>query len=103
VDTITVEDVEKIHKIKISLEGLAGRLATPILSADPKKLKALEKLSKEMGSLFKKGDTEAYAKNTDNITIKEEARRWRLQKSLRSLSYIRSSRMWMVSLNTLRS
>ena len=66
VNPITLEDVEQLYPIRISLEGLAGRLATPIISGDPKKLKVLEKLCKEMERLFKKGDIEAYiAKNNE--------------------------------------
>ncbi len=64
VNPITLEDVEQLYPIRISLEGLAGKMATPIISGDPKKLKALEKLCKEMERLFRKGDIEAYiAKN----------------------------------------
>ena len=35
-----MEDMEKIYTIMINLDSLAGRLATPFLSKDPKKLKS---------------------------------------------------------------
>jgi GntR family transcriptional repressor for pyruvate dehydrogenase complex len=55
-----------LYTVRISLEGLAGRLATPVISGDPQKLKALEKLCREMEALFRKGDIEAYiAKNNE--------------------------------------
>lgn len=60
VNTITIEDIEQLYTIRISLEGLAGRLATPVISGDPQKLKALEKLCRDMETLFRKGDIEAY-------------------------------------------
>jgi len=60
VNTITIEDVDKLYIIKISLEGLAGRLATPTISGDFKKLKILEKLCIEMEALLRKRDIETY-------------------------------------------
>ena len=66
VNSISIEDVDQIYTIKIYLEGLAGNLATPIISKDPKKLRIFEKLCKEMEALSKKGDIEAYiAKNNE--------------------------------------
>jgi DNA-binding GntR family transcriptional regulator len=66
VNLITLEDVEQLYPIRIYLEGLAGKLATPTISGDPEKLKVLEKLCKEMEALFKKRDIEAYiAKNNE--------------------------------------
>ena len=66
VNPITIADIDQLYTIRISLEGLAGRLATPIISQDSKKFKVLEKLCKEMERLFKKGDIEAYiAKNNE--------------------------------------
>jgi DNA-binding GntR family transcriptional regulator len=66
VNPITIADIDQLYTVRISLEGLAGRLATPIISEDPKKLKVLEKLCTEMERLFKKGDIEAYiAKNNE--------------------------------------
>jgi DNA-binding GntR family transcriptional regulator len=41
VNPITIADIDQLYTIRISLEGLAGRLATPIISQDPKKLKVL--------------------------------------------------------------
>ncbi len=60
VHSISIEDVDKIYTIKIYLEGLAGKLATPIISKDPKKLRILQKLCKDMKAFAKKGDIEAY-------------------------------------------
>jgi DNA-binding GntR family transcriptional regulator len=60
INPITLEDLTQLYPIRISLEGLAGRLATPVISGDPKKLKALEKMCVEMERHFKKGEIEAY-------------------------------------------
>jgi len=60
VNTITIEDIDQLYTIRISLEGLAGRLATPAISGDSKKLKTLERLCREMKTFLKKGDIEAY-------------------------------------------
>jgi DNA-binding GntR family transcriptional regulator len=60
INPITLDDLTQLYPIRISLEGLAGRLATPSLSKDPKKLKILEKLCAEMEKLFRKGDIESY-------------------------------------------
>jgi DNA-binding GntR family transcriptional regulator len=60
VNTITIEDIDQLYTIRVSLEGLAGRLAAPVISGDLQKLKALEKLCREMEALFRKGDIEAY-------------------------------------------
>ena len=60
INPITLEDLTQLYPIRISLEGLAARLATPIISGDPKKLKTLEKcVSRWRGSL-RKGNVEAY-------------------------------------------
>jgi DNA-binding GntR family transcriptional regulator len=67
VNTITIQDIEQLYTIKINLEGLAGRLATPIISSDPKKLKILDGLCEDMESLFKKGDIETYTKKNDEF------------------------------------
>lgn len=61
VNSISIEDVDQIYTIKISLEGLAGRLATPIISKDTKKLKILENLVKEMKNCSIKNDVEEYS------------------------------------------
>jgi DNA-binding GntR family transcriptional regulator len=66
VNLITLEDVEQLYPIRIYLEGLAGKLATPIISGAPEKLRALEKLCREMEVLSKKKDIEGYiAKNNE--------------------------------------
>ena len=63
-NTITIEDIKKLYPIKISLEGLAGRLATPIVSNNENDLEYLKKLLKEMGLIMKENDINAYvAKN----------------------------------------
>ena len=54
VQRITLEDVDQLYTIKISLEGLAGRLAIPVLSKDPQKMKELNKLYAEMKVLSKR-------------------------------------------------
>ena len=51
VNLITLEDVEQLYPIRIYLEGLAGKLATPTISGAPEKLRALEKFCREMEAL----------------------------------------------------
>jgi DNA-binding GntR family transcriptional regulator len=60
VNTISMEDMEEIYTIMISLDGLAGRLATPFLSKDPKKLKSIDQFYREMAGFMKKGDAKNY-------------------------------------------
>jgi len=60
VNTISMEDMEKIYAIMINLDSLAGRLATPFLSRDPKKLKALDHVSREMTRFMERGDAKSY-------------------------------------------
>ena len=60
INPITLDDLTQLYPIRICLEGLAGRLATPSLSKDPEKLRILEKLCAEMERLFRKGDIESY-------------------------------------------
>jgi DNA-binding GntR family transcriptional regulator len=67
VNTITIEDVDHLYTIKIHLEGLAGRLAAAPLSADSSRLKALEKLCKEMEVLSKHGDVNGYVKKNSEF------------------------------------
>ncbi|MDI7259103.1 MAG: GntR family transcriptional regulator [Thermodesulfobacteriota bacterium] len=62
VNSISIEDVEEIYTIKMSLEGLAGRLATPIISKDPEKMKTLQSFYKQMKHLATKMDVEDYNK-----------------------------------------
>ena len=67
VNTITFIDIEQLYTIKISLEGLAGKLATAAITSDSKKLETLKHLCKEMERLLKKGDADAYAKKNDEF------------------------------------
>jgi len=60
VNTISMEDMEKIYAIMINLDSLAGRLATPFLSRDPKKLKALDHVCREMTRFMERGDAKSY-------------------------------------------
>jgi len=60
VNTITMEDMEEIYTVMISLDSLAGRLATPFLAKDPKRLKSLDQFYREMGGFMKKGDAKNY-------------------------------------------
>ncbi len=62
VQRITLEDVDQLYTIKISLEGLAGRLATPVLWGDTQKMNELHKLYAEMEDLSKNGNIDGYAK-----------------------------------------
>jgi DNA-binding GntR family transcriptional regulator len=67
IQRITFEDINQLYTIKISLEGLAGRLATPVLSQYPQKMKELDKLHAEMKAFSKKGDIELYAKKNNEF------------------------------------
>lgn len=67
VNSISIEDIDQIYTIKIYLEGLAGKLATPIISKDAKKLKSLGKICNEMEVLSKKGNIEAYIRKNDEF------------------------------------
>jgi DNA-binding GntR family transcriptional regulator len=62
VNSISIEDVDHIYTIKISLEGLAGRLATPIVARDPKKMRTIQNLVREMEIHSKRLDVKAYGK-----------------------------------------
>ena len=62
VNSISIEDIDHIYTIKISLEGLAGRLATPIISEAPEKMRTIKRLCKEMENFSKKMDVEGYSK-----------------------------------------
>ncbi len=48
VTSISMHDVEQIYTILMSLDGLAGRLATPTLVNEPEKLASLRTLCSEM-------------------------------------------------------
>jgi DNA-binding GntR family transcriptional regulator len=66
VNLLTLEDVEQLYPIRIYLEGLAGKLATPIITGDRERLKVLAKLCKEMEGLVKKKNVATYiAKNNE--------------------------------------
>ena len=67
VNSITIEDIGQLYTIRICLEGLAGKLATPIISQDPSRLSFLERLCKEMGILSEKNDTEGYIKKNNEF------------------------------------
>ncbi|RPJ06556.1 MAG: GntR family transcriptional regulator [Deltaproteobacteria bacterium] len=60
VNPISMEDMENLYTIMISLDSLAGRLATPILCRDPKRLKALEQVCRDMARFMKNGDAKNY-------------------------------------------
>jgi DNA-binding GntR family transcriptional regulator len=62
VNSISIGDIDQIYTIKTSLEGLAGRLATPIISKDPEKMRTIERLCKEMEAFSRKGNVEGYSK-----------------------------------------
>ena len=62
VTSISMHDVEQIYTILMSLDGLAGRLATPVLASDPQKLQLLGTLCEEMHELCGKRDIEGYMK-----------------------------------------
>ncbi len=67
VQRITLEDVDQLYTIKISLEGLAGRLATPVLCEDPQRMNELNTLYAEMKAFSKNGNIEAYAKKNNGF------------------------------------
>jgi DNA-binding GntR family transcriptional regulator len=61
VNSISIEDVVHIYTVKSSLEGLAGRLATPMVQRDPAKLKTIRDLVREMEICSKKSDVRDYS------------------------------------------
>jgi DNA-binding GntR family transcriptional regulator len=61
VNSMSIKDVDHIYKIKVSLEGLAGRLATPIVAKDPEKLRVIRNLAREMEICSKKMDVKGYS------------------------------------------
>jgi DNA-binding GntR family transcriptional regulator len=65
VQRITLEDVDQLYTIKISLEGLAGRLATPTLSEDAQRMNELNTLYTEMKAFSENGDIEAYVRRNN--------------------------------------
>lgn len=62
VTSISMHDVEQIYTILMSLDSLAGRLATPTLVNEPEKLESLRTLCNEMKELCEKRDVEGYMK-----------------------------------------
>jgi len=62
VTSISMHDVEQIYTIMMSLDSLAGRLATPALVNEPEKLQSLGALCREMRELCEKRDIEGYMK-----------------------------------------
>jgi DNA-binding GntR family transcriptional regulator len=61
VNSLSLDDVDKIYTIRIPLEGLAGRLATRDLAGDRDKMVFLEALIVEMEDLCGQGAAAAYA------------------------------------------
>ncbi|MHB8773041.1 MAG: GntR family transcriptional regulator [Syntrophales bacterium] len=62
VTSVSMHDVEQIYTVLMSLDSLAGRLATPALAGDPEKLAALRALCDEMGTFCGHRDVEGYMK-----------------------------------------
>jgi DNA-binding GntR family transcriptional regulator len=60
VTSISMHDVEQIYTIMINLDSLAGKLATPAISRDSRKLENLRTLCVEMKELCKQKDVEGY-------------------------------------------
>ncbi len=60
VTSISIHDVEQIYTIMINLDSLAGRLATPFIADDSKKLERLRTLCRDMQRLCEKKDIEGY-------------------------------------------
>lgn len=61
VNSLSLDDINQIYTIRIPLEGIAGRLATPNLSGEPERMACLEELNSKMKELCQQGDAEAYA------------------------------------------
>lgn len=61
VNSLSLDDINQIYTIRIPLEGIAGRLATPNLSVDRERMACLEELNGKMKKLCRQGDAEAYA------------------------------------------
>ena len=65
-----MHDVEQIYTILITLDSLAGKLATPSIANNSKKLETLSTLCGEMKALCEKRDIEGYMrKNLEFHTI----------------------------------
>jgi DNA-binding GntR family transcriptional regulator len=63
VTSISMHDVEQIYTIMMSLDSLAGRLATPTLVNEPEKLQTLGMLCTEMTERCGQRDIEGYIIN----------------------------------------
>jgi DNA-binding GntR family transcriptional regulator len=88
VNSVSMEDVKYIYTIKISLEGLAGRLATPVVVNDPKKLRIIRNLVREMEICSKKMDVKGYSqKNLEfHVSIWDWCGNFWLTRMLNNLS-----------------
>jgi DNA-binding GntR family transcriptional regulator len=62
VTSLSMHDVEQIYTILMNLDGLAGRLATPMLANEPEKLATLRTLCSEMREVCETRDIEGYMK-----------------------------------------
>jgi DNA-binding GntR family transcriptional regulator len=70
VTSVSMHDVEQIYTILITLDSLAGKLATPSITNDSQKLESLRTLCGEMKELCEKRDIEGYMrKNLEFHTI----------------------------------
>lgn len=63
VTSLSFQDLEQIYTIMISLDSLAGRLATPRIAKDPGTVATLRELRDEMVASFKKDDVLGYIEN----------------------------------------
>ena len=70
VTSISMQDVEQIYTILITLDSVAGKLATPFIANDSQKLESLRTLCEEMKELCEKRDIEGYMrKNLEFHTL----------------------------------
>lgn len=82
VTAISMQDVEQIYTILMSLDSLAGRLATPALAAEPEKLAGLRTLCDEMQGLCGKRDIEGYMTRNlafHSIIFRSSGNGWMIQ------------------------
>lgn len=61
VTAISLEDIDHIYAIRVSLEGLAGKLAAPRIAKDPGRIKMLEMLLRELEALGRQAAVEQYS------------------------------------------
>jgi DNA-binding GntR family transcriptional regulator len=79
VTSISMHDVEQIYTILMSLDSVAGRLATPVLANDPEKLATLGTLCDAMEELCGTRDIEGYMKKNlefHSIIFRSSANDW---------------------------